>query len=49
MKTEKIFSAERNDFTESRFPESRTGVPEKCASARFYEMPRGFVKSDMPI
>lgn len=49
MKTGKIFSAERNDFTEPRFPESSIGIPEKCASARFWEVSRGFVKSDMPI
>ena len=35
----------RNGFTESRFSEQRTGITKKCASARFYEMPHGFVKS----
>ena len=35
----------RNGFTESRFSEQRTGIMKKCASARFYEMPHGFVKS----
>ena len=49
MKTEKIFSAGRNVFTEPRFSESSTGITKKCASARFYEMCHGSVKSDIPI
>jgi len=35
MKTGKNFAAGRNDFTEPRFSEPSTGIPEKYASARF--------------
>lgn len=48
MKTGKIFTAGQKDFAESRFSEPRTGIPEKCASARFWEVSHGFAKSDMP-
>ena len=49
MKTGKNFSAGRKDFVEPRFLETSTGIPEKCESARFRKVSRGFVKSDMPI
>ena len=47
MKTEKNFSAGRNDFTKPRFSETSTGITEKYASARFRGMYHGFAKSDM--
>ena len=45
MKSAKNLTVDRNSFTESRCSEQRTGITKKCASARFYEMPHGFVKS----
>ena len=48
MKTGKILSAGRNDFTEPCFAKTSTGIPEKCASARFWEVSHCSVKSDMP-
>ena len=45
VKSAKNLTVDRNGFTESRFSEQRTGITKKCASARFYEMPHGFVKS----
>ena len=41
-------TVDRNGFTKPRCSELRTGITKKCASARFYEMPHGFVKS-IPI
>ena len=41
----KKFARRRKDFTKPRCSEQRTGIMKKCASARFYEMPHGFVKS----
>ena len=48
MKTGKNISARRNDFTEPCFSETSTGITKKRASARFYEMYHGSVKSDVP-
>ena len=45
VKSAKNLTVDRNSFTESRCSEQRTGITKKCASARFYEMPHGFVKS----
>lgn len=45
MKTGKKFARKQKHFTKTRCPEQRTGITKKCASARFYEMPHGFVKS----
>lgn len=45
VKSAKNLTVDRNGFTESRCSEQRTGITKKCASARFYEMPHGFVKS----
>ena len=45
MKSAKNLTVDRNSFTESRCSEQRTGITKKCAYARFYEMPHGFVKS----
>ena len=45
VKSAKNLTVDRNSFTESRFTEQRTGITKKCAYARFYEMPHGFVKS----
>jgi hypothetical protein len=41
----KKFARRRKDFTKTRCSEQRTGITKKCAYARFYEMPHGFVKS----
>ena len=48
VKSAKNLTVDRNSFTESRCSEQRTGITKKCAYARFYEMPHGFVKS-IPI
>ena len=45
VKTGKKFARKRNHFTKTRCSEQRTGITKKCAYARFYEMPHGFVKS----
>lgn len=45
VKSAKNLTVDRNSFTESRCSEQRTSITKKCASARFYEMPHGFVKS----
>ena len=45
VKSAKNLTVDRNSFTESRCSEQRTGITKKCAYARFYEMPHGFVKS----
>ena len=45
VKSAKNLTVDRNSFTESRFSEQRTGITKKCAYARFYVMPHGFVKS----
>ena len=49
MKTEKIFPAMQNDFTEPCFSKLNTCISEKRASARFREVSHGSVKSDMTI
>ena len=45
IRTGKKFARKRNHFTKTRCSEQRTGITKKCAYARFYEMPHGFVKS----
>jgi len=45
VKSAKNLTVDRNGFTKPRCSEQRTGITKKCASARFYEMPHGFVKS----
>ena len=45
VKIGKKFARKRNHFTKTRCSEQRTGITKKCAYARFYEMPHGFVKS----
>ena len=45
VKTGKKFARKRNHFTKTRCSKQRTGITKKCAYARFYEMPHGFVKS----
>ena len=49
MKTGKILSQERTAFTKPCFSEPSIGITKKRASARFYEIFRGFVKSDMSV
>ena len=45
VKSAKNLTVDRNGFTKPRCSKQRTGITKKCASARFYEMPHGFVKS----
>lgn len=45
VKSAKNLTVDRNGFTKPRCSEQRTGITKKCASARFYEMPHGLVKS----
>ena len=44
VKSAKNLTVDRNGFTKPRCSEQRTSITKKCASARFYEMPHGFVK-----
>lgn len=47
MKTGKIFSAGRKDFTKSHFSELSINIAKKRVSARFCEIPHSSVKSDV--